>query len=66
MTAGLSGNPGAAPGTPSMQLQIGATDDQRFFTKKRLTQSMLREYLSWLGLFTTTKDVRNVLSDLHA
>ena len=46
------------PGGVPLQPSIGATDDQRYFTKKRLTQTMLREYLSWLGLFTTTKDVR--------
>lgn len=59
MTQGLSPGLGLPqnPNQSQQQPQIGATDDQRFFTKKRLTQTMLREYLSWLGLFTTTKDV---------
>ena len=31
-------------------------DEKRTLSKKRLTQTMLREYISWLGLFTGSKE----------
>jgi len=35
---------------------IGATDTQRYFTKTRINETMLRELLSWLGLFSNSKE----------
>jgi len=37
--------------------------DKPYLSKKRLSQTMLREYLSWLGLFTTSKDGISLLRD---
>ena len=39
---------------------IPVTD--RVLTRENLTKTMLREYMSWLGLFTQTSDVSQALT----
>ena len=34
---------------------IGASTNQRFFTKTRVNETMVRELISWLGLLSANK-----------
>ena len=63
---------GQKPGTPAKQdpqarqllSSVGAQQGQRWFSKERLNEKMIRELLSWLGLMTGKIEGRKMLSDI--